>query len=314
MQPIIAVVGSLNMDFVVRVEHLPAPGETVLGRDFQMIPGGKGANQACAAGKAGAGVVQTRMAGRVGYDLFADHLKASLSAAGVDVMFVRASKAQPTGVALIWVDRSGQNSIVVAAGANHQMVASEVESMRPVFRSARLALFQLETPLDTVAAALAVAAEEGARTILDPAPAQRLKRELLERVDILTPNESEASILLGRPVCRVAVSDAPALARDLLKLGPRAVVLKLGEQGCYYSDGSAQVHFAGFVVEAKDTTAAGDTFNGALAVALAEEKPMEDALRFANAAAAISVTRMGAQASIPTRAEIEAFLRERSDS
>ena len=311
MHPIIAVAGSLNMDFVVRVSHLPAPGETVLGRDFQMIPGGKGANQACAAGKAGAAGVRTRMAGRVGYDLFADHLKASLSAAGVDVTFVHATKAQPTGVALIWVDRSGQNSIVVASGANHQMLASEVESMRPVFRGARLALLQLETPLDTVAAALALAAEEGARTILDPAPAQPLKRELLECVDILTPNESEASILLGRPATKVAVSDAPDLARDLLKLGPRAVILKLGEQGCYYSNGAAQFHSAGFAVDAKDATAAGDTFNGALAVALAEDKPMEEALHFANAAAAISVTRIGAQASIPTRKEIETFLRER---
>src|SRR5512138_2277933 len=136
MKPAVVVVGSLNMDFVVDVEHLPAPGETVLGRNFQMIPGGKGANQACAAGRLGGSKVSARMVGRVGYDLFADHLKASLAAAGVDVSAVNATKAQPTGVALIWVDAAGQNSIVVASGANHALHAADVEAMRKVFRGA----------------------------------------------------------------------------------------------------------------------------------------------------------------------------------
>jgi ribokinase len=308
MKPGIVVVGSLNMDFVVRVDHLPAPGETVLGREFQMIPGGKGANQACAAGKLGAGAVATRMVGRVGYDVFADHLKASLAAAGVDVSAVHATRSQPTGVALIWVDQRGQNSIVVASGANHALAAGEINGCRASFRGASLALFQLETPLDAVAAALALARQEGARTILDPAPAQPLPRGLLEQVDILTPNESEACILLGRPVSRVTPAEAPALAADLLKLGPRAVILKLGEQGCCYFDASATIHSPAFPVAAIDTTAAGDTFNAGLAVALAEGRSIEDALRFANAAAAISVTRLGAQASIPSRAEVEAFL------
>ncbi len=304
MNPAIVVVGSLNMDFVVTVEHLPAPGETVLGRNFQMIPGGKGANQACAAGKLGAGVVDTRMVGRVGYDVFADHLKASLAAAGVDVSAVHATRSQPTGVALIWVDKRGQNSIVVASGANHALAASEVNGYRASFRGAAFALFQLETPLDTVAAALALAREEGARTILDPAPAQPLPREILGRVDILTPNESEACILLNRPVRRVTPAEAPALAADLLKLGPKAVVLKLGEQGCCFSDGASTIHCPAFQVRAVDTTAAGDTFNAGLAVALAEGKDITAALCFANAAAAISVTRPGAQASIPSRAEL----------
>src|SRR5436305_9051510 len=201
--PALVVVGSLNMDFVVSVERLPAPGETVLGRDFQMIPGGKGANQACAAGKLSAGGVAVRMIGRVGRDVFADHLKASLSAAGVDVASVHAARSQPTGVALIWVDRAGQNSIVVASGANSALAAADVEAMRRVFGGASHALFQLENPLDTVAAALSLAREEGLATILDPAPAQSLTRELLRQVDILTPNESEALLLLGRPPTRV---------------------------------------------------------------------------------------------------------------
>ena len=305
----IAVVGSLNMDFVVTVERLPSPGETVLGRDFQMIPGGKGANQACAAGKLGAGRITTRMIGRVGYDVFADHLKASLAAAGVDVSGVHATRSQPTGVALIWVERTGQNSIVVASGANLALAAADAEAMRQSFRGASSVLFQLESPLDTVAAALRIAREEGARTILDPAPAQALPRELLAFVDVLTPNETEACILLGRPPLRIAIADAQEFAARLLATGPSTVVLKLGDLGCFYFDGTQRLECEAFDVSPRDATAAGDTFNGALAVALAEDKPIEEALRFANAAAAISVTRFGAQASIPSRSEVDAFLK-----
>jgi len=304
----IVVVGSLNMDFVVAVDRLPAPGETVLGRDFQMIPGGKGANQAYAAAKLAAKSAVVRIVGRVGYDVFADHLKASLSAAGVDVTAVHSTRAHPTGVALIWVEESGQNSIVVASGANHALASSEVEAMRPVFRGASFVLFQLESPLNTVAAALKLARAEGARTMLDPAPAQPLSPDLLASVDILTPNETEALILLGMPPGRVSVSDAPALARLLRERGPGAVVLKLGDQGCFYCDGEIELFSAGFAVNARDTTAAGDTFNAALAVALTEGRDVSGALQFANAAAAISVTRMGAQASAPARAEVDQFL------
>ena len=308
MKPAIVVVGSLNMDFVVRVEHLPAPGETVLGRNFQMFPGGKGANQAVAAAKLGGNSVDVRMIGRVGYDVFADHLKASLSAAGVDVAAVHATRSQATGVALISVDRAGQNSIVVASGANHELAAADVEAMRPVFHGARLALFQLETPLDTVEAALAVAREEGLTTILDPAPAQPLAAGLLERVDILTPNETEALGLLCRAAARVTPAEAVELAEALRRMGPKTVIVKLGDQGCFAHAGLTHDHFPGFPVEVKDTTAAGDTFNAALAVALAEGAVLEHALRFANAAAAISVTRPGAQASAPSRREVDAFL------
>lgn len=307
MSSAIVVLGSLNMDFVVRVEHLPAAGETVLGSDFQMIPGGKGANQACAAGRLAPREMAIRMAGRVGYDVFADHLKASLSAANVDVSYVHATRSQPTGVAHIWVDRDGQNSIVVASGANHAIAPSDIEGMRGAFRGAGFALFQLETPLPCVAAALKIAREEKAQTILDPAPARPLTHDLLGQVDILTPNESEAMMLLGGTASST-VSDPAQVTQSLLAMGPRAVVLKLGARGCWYNDGNAGFHVAGFAVTPVDTTAAGDTFNGALAVALAEGRPMEAALRFANAAAGISVTRMGAQASIPTRKEVDDFL------
>ena len=308
----IVVVGSINMDFVVAVHRLPAPGETVLGRDFQMIPGGKGANQACAAAKLARNSTQVRMVGRVGYDKFGDHLKASLSAAGVDVSAVHATRSCATGVALIPVEASGQNSIVVAPGANHALIATEVESMRAVFRGACLVLFQLESPLDTVSAAMKIARQEGARTILDPAPAVPLSTELLANVDILTPNESESSLLLGLPAGRVSASDAPVHARALRSLGPHAVILKLGDQGCFYSEAGTELLSPAFPVTARDTTAAGDVFNAALAIALAEGRLIVEALRFANAAAAISVTRAGAQASVPSRAEVDEFRAARS--
>jgi ribokinase len=307
MQPHIVVLGSLNMDFVVRVARLPAPGETVLGNNFQMIPGGKGANQACAAGRLGGARILTRMAGRVGYDVFADHLKASLAAAGVDVTYVHATRSQPTGVALIWVDQHGENSIVVASGANHAVAAADIEGLRPAFRGAAFALFQLETPIDAVLAALKLARSEGVKTILDPAPAQALPRDLLEHVDLLTPNESEALGMLGG-TGGATIADPAVTAKALRGLGPKAVILKLGERGCFYDDGFTVLRSPAFRVEPVDTTAAGDTFNGALAVALAEDASIERALRFANAAGGLSVTRAGAQASIPTRKEVDDLL------
>src|SRR5215472_13845148 len=298
MKPAIAVVGSLNMDFVVRTKRLPAGGETALGHGFRMIPGGKGANQAFAAAKLGAASVTVKMAGRVGMDLFGDRLKASLSSAGVDVSAVHASRSQPTGVALIAVDDAGQNQI-------------DVEALRRVVKGASAVLFQLETPLATVAAALKMAREEGARTILDPAPAQGLSRDVLEAVDILTPNEGEACLLLGRKPQRIGMEDAGAVAEALAISGARMVVLKMGDRGCFFRGAGEACHVPAFAVEAVDSTAAGDTFNAALAVALAEGSPIPHALRFASAAAAISVTRMGAQASAPSRAETDRFLEER---
>ena len=306
MKPAIAVFGSLNMDFVVRVDHLPAAGETALGRDFRMIPGGKGANQACAAGRL-ARHCGVRMIGRTGYDLFGDQLKASLAAAGVDVSAVTATRSEATGIATISVDSAGQNSIVVASGANDAIRPADVEGCHAAFRGAHFALFQLETPLEAVAAALRLAREKGARTMLDPAPARALTGEFLRAVDILTPNEGEALALLGRASARVGPAEAREITVALLALGTGSVVLKLGDHGCYYSDGARTLFSPAFAVTAVDSTGAGDTFNGALAVALAEGMPIASALRFANAAAALSVTRAGAQASIPSRAEVDAL-------
>ncbi len=300
------------MDFVVRVDELPAPGVTTLGGDFQMIPGGKGANQACAVGRIGAKTVQSYMIGRVGQDQFGDQLKASLSAAGVDVSAVKAVKTQPTGVALIWVDKRGQNSIVVAPGANFVIDAADVNDHRMVYRGARYALFQLEVPLPVVAAGLSVARQMGARTILDPAPAQSLPADMLSNVDILTPNEQEACLLLGRPVERIQANEYRQVAGALRALGVRSVILKLGSRGALYFDGDVEILQPVFEVDAVDATAAGDIFNGALAVGLAEGKPMQVAIRFAAAAAAISVTRMGAQSSVPLRSEVDEFFKSRA--
>lgn len=295
------------MDFVVQVERLPAPGETALGHDFRMIPGGKGANQACAAGKLSRNT-RVQMVGRVGCDTFAEILRTSLSAAGVDVSSVQSTTAQATGIAEIWVEDSGQNSIIVAGGANAELSPADIAAVHDVYESAAVSLFQLETPLNTVESALRASREAGAMTVLDPAPAQRLPTSLLALVDVLTPNESEACILLGRHPARVGLKEAREMAQALRALGPRAVIVKLGDQGCLYEDGTTEFVALGFKVKAVDTTAAGDTFNAALGVALCENMPIEQALRFANAAAAISVTRLGAQSSAPSRDEVDAFL------
>jgi ribokinase len=305
----IAVAGSLNMDFVVETERLPSPGETVLGRNFATLPGGKGANQACAAGKLAAGM-PVRMLGRVGYDLFADQLRASLAAAGVDVSGVQGTQGVPTGVAIIEVDQAGQNSIVVASGANHAVTAQDCANMKAAFAASRWALFQLELPLAAVRSAMEVARAAGAKTMLDPAPVLTGARELLPLADIVAPNESEALALLGKTGSKVTATEAREVAEAIRKAGAAAVVVKLGEAGCVFTDGARTILSPGFRVTAVDTTAAGDTFAGALAVALSEGKAMPDALRFANAAAALSVTRRGAQASVPARAEVERFLAE----
>jgi ribokinase len=298
----IVVVGSLNMDFVAQVECLPLPGETVAGSGFRTIPGGKGANQACAAGRLGGRV---RMVGRVGDDVFGVQLRESLQASGVDVRSVHATDATPSGVALILVDARGENQIVVAAGANGHLTPQDVEAALSDADAGYL-LLQLETPLETVAAAAAIGRRRGLTVILDPAPARALPAEVLECIDILTPNESEALILLGRRDAAVSLEEASDVARALRALGAGTAILKLGEHGAFLSSASAHRRFAAPRVDVVDVTAAGDTFNGALAVALAEGKRAGDAIGFANAAAALSVTRFGAQASIPSRADVDA--------
>jgi ribokinase len=307
MSKAIVVVGSLNMDFVVQVEKLPGRGETMRGEGFQMLPGGKGANQACAVARLGG---RCKMIGRVGNDIFGEQLRSNLELAGVDTNSVWRTVGEATGVALISVETGGQNQIVVAPGANGSLRPRDVEAAADVFRGGYL-LLQLESPVETIKEAVALGRARGMLTILDPAPAQPLPPTLLDGVGLLTPNESEARLLLGQQTSSVSLEEASEVAQRLLGLGPKCVVLKLGEKGAWLADGSRSLHFPAWPVEAVDATAAGDTFNGALAVALAEGNPLELAIPFANCAAALSVTRLGAQASIPSRAEVEALFATR---
>jgi ribokinase len=303
MKPIV-VVGSSNTDMVIRVPHIPRAGETLLGGEFLTAAGGKGANQAVGAARSGGKVA---LIARVGRDVFGDQAIASLRRDGIDVSRVFRDKLTPSGVALIFVAKDGENSIAVAGGANEKLSPADVKKATRVIRSAAWLVAQLETPLATVTAAVDAAVKAGVPVILNPAPARRLPNSLLKRISVLTPNETEAELLTG-----IKVTDASAAAKACSKLrsrGVRTVILTLGSRGAFLADADGQRLVPGFKVKTVDSTAAGDIFNGALAVALAEGKTVLDAVRFANAAAALSVTRMGAQPSAPIRADIEKFLR-----
>lgn len=301
----IYAVGSLNIDLVIQMERLARPGETLSGSDLVLIPGGKGANQACAAAKLGG---KTTMIGQVGSDAFADPLLSSLRSAGVDTSGVSRVDCS-TGAACISVLPSGENAIVISPGANARVTPEFALSRLQNLGAGDIVLLQLEIPIATVQAVAAHARQRGATAILDPAPARPLSSELLTQITYLTPNESEAWQLLGRSGSSIQNEvEAHEVATQLRTLGPASVILKLGARGCYLATESFVGPVSGFAVDAVDTTAAGDTFNGAFAVALSEGLPLVEAARFANAAAAISVTRLGAQSSIPDRAEAAVFL------
>jgi ribokinase len=302
----IFVAGSLNIDLVVRMDRLPRAGETLSGGDLMLFPGGKGANQVCAAARVGG---RATMIGQIGTDPFGGHLLDSLRAAGVDTAGVGTSSSA-TGAACISVLPTGENAIVISPGANATVTPEIALPRLAALEPGDLLLLQLEIPLAAVDAVLAYAAARGAVSMLDPAPAQPLSPELLRKVSYLTPNQSEAALLLNRPDAEIADFDqAREAASQLMELGVKAVVLKLGHMGCFVAADGFCGGIPGFTVNAVDTTAAGDTFNGAFAVGLAEGMPIPMAAHFANAAAALSVTRLGAQSSIPNRDEVMAFLK-----
>jgi ribokinase len=302
--PHILVVGSSNTDMIIKLDRIPRPGETILGGAFVTAAGGKGANQAVGAARAGG---QVTFIARVGHDMFGDQAVAGFIRDGINVNHVVRDKTNPSGVALIFVAKDGENSIAVAGGANAKLSPADVRKAKAAFAAASVLVMQLETPLETVQAAADFAAKAGVRVILNPAPAQPLPDKLLKCVSILTPNETEAELLTGIAVTDTAT--AAVAAAKLRALGVQTVIITLGARGAFVATESGQQLVPGFKVKAVDTTAAGDIFNGALAVALAEGKPLKQAVRFANAAAAISVTRLGAQPSAPTRREIERFMK-----
>ena len=303
VKPTILVVGSSNTDLIIKAARIPKPGETILGGEFARAAGGKGANQAVAAARAGGDVT---FIARVGRDANGDAARAGFAADGINVKSVIRDPSRPSGVALILVDQHGENSIAVASGANDKLSPADVRRAKPAFRRAQIVLLQLETPLPTVVASAELAAAAGVRVVLNPAPAWPLPAQLLKRIYLLTPNESEAELLTG-----VAVTDeatATRAADNLLARGVENVIITLGARGAFVAGKNLRQFIPGFKVRAVDATGAGDIFNGALVVALAEGRSLLEAASFASAAAAISVTRFGAQPSVPMRREIEAML------
>ncbi len=296
----IVVIGSSNTDMVIKTTNLPQPGETMLGGDFFMNAGGKGANQAVAAARLGGKII---FFAKVGNDVFGEQAKALFKNEGIDPSFILTDNRFPSGVALITVDQKGENCIVVAPGANNALSAGDLEQQKMVIEKASVILVQLEIPRETVEYVTKTAAETGIRIVLNPAPACQLTDELLARINIITPNQKEAEMLTGIKVSDNKSAQAAALA--LNQKGIQTVIITLGSAGALLFHENAFTNIKAPVVKPVDTTAAGDVFNGALVVALSEGMSMINAVQFACKAAAISVTRLGAQASAPYRKELE---------
>jgi len=299
----IVVIGSSNTDMIIRGPRIPRPGETILGGSFSTSAGGKGANQAVAAARAGGEVT---FIARLGDDILGTQALEGYRSDGINVEHVSLDPEEPTGVALIVVDDQGENSISVASGANMSLSCDLIDDAHKTIKSAEILLMQLETPLESVVWAAQLANSAGVRVILNPAPAQILTDDLLKMLDVITPNESEAEILTGIAV--TDVDSAEKAARCLLDRGVDSVIITLGKKGALVSTSEYTELVPGFQLETVDTTAAGDVFNGTLCVTLANGKSLLEATRFANAAAALSVTKLGAQRSIPNAQEISTFL------
>ena len=304
LKPIV-VIGSINLDLVARAHHIPRPGETIIGSDFQTFYGGKGANQAVAAAKLGH---PTYMVGNVGDDSFGPELRQALRDVGVKIDAIKTVPGS-SGVALITIGAGGDNNIVVVPGANALLTPEQLEEAAPLLRQAGFILAQLEIPLETVEYLGEFAANNGIPLMLDPAPARDLPRDLLKTVNWLTPNESETEILVKADVRGDDPGSTSAAAKQLLASGPQHVLLKLGANGCLIAErDKPQQTIPAFPIKAVDSTAAGDAFNAAFAVGLLRGESASESARFACAVAAISVSRHGAQPSMPTLEEVEEFL------
>ena len=301
----LVVLGSINADHILNLESFPAPGETLMGSQYQVAFGGKGANQAVAAGRSGAKIAFIACTGD---DDTGERVRKQLASDNIDIAPVSVIAGESTGVALIFVNGEGENVIGIHAGANSALTVDLVEAQRERIANASALLMQLESPIESVLAAARIARENQTLVALNPAPARELSDELLSLLDIITPNETEAEKLTGIRVDNEA--DAAKAAKVLHDKGIKTVLITLGSRGVWASVNGEGSRIPGFTVQAIDTIAAGDTFNGALVTALLEEKPLAEAIRFAHAAAAIAVTRKGAQPSVPWREEIDEFLRQ----
>lgn len=299
----VCVIGSINVDLVTSVDDFPKPGETIIGNEFRIYPGGKGANQAVAAGRLGADV---EMIAKVGDDVFGNQMLDTLKANNVGVDNVMVQSGVSTGVACIQVAKSSQNSIVISYGANAEVAEVYLDMSREVIEKSDIVMLQLEVPLKTVAWAVKYASESGKFIILDPAPAQKLDDEILKNIDIITPNETEIQTLTDVKIR--SEEDILTASRELLHRGVKAVINKAGEKGAYLITDSKFIRFPTYEVRAVDTTAAGDSFNAGLAVSLAAGKTLEESIVFANIVAAISTTKFGAQSAMPTLEECNEFL------
>ncbi|MDA3979666.1 ribokinase [Gallibacterium sp. AGMB14963] len=299
----LTVLGSINADHVIQVPHFPQPGETLAGENYHIVFGGKGANQAVAAARLGANV---NFIACIGSDDIGQQMKNSFQQQGINVETITTIPQQTTGIAMIQVASNGENSIVISAGANAHLTPEIVDKFKQQIINSDALLMQLETPLEAIIHATQIAKQAGKHTILNPAPAKPLPDELLSLLTMITPNETEAEVLTGVKV--VDEQSAAQAAAVFHQKGVAIVLITLGAKGVFISHNQLQKIIPGFRVQAKDTTAAGDTFNGALMTALLEQKSLEEAIQFAHAAAAISVTRFGAQSSIPTREETLDFL------
>ncbi|HET9824672.1 MAG TPA: ribokinase [Chitinophagaceae bacterium] len=298
----IVVVGSTNTDMVIKASHLPQPGETILGGTFFMSAGGKGANQAVAVARLGGTV---SFISKTGYDIFGKQSIELFEKEGIDTTFVVRDKIEPSGVALITVDDKGENCIVVAAGANAALNCTDIDEAKDKIENASLLLMQLEVPIETVEYVATIAKEKGIKLILNPAPAAKLSDELLKKISIITPNQKETEMLTGIKVIDQASAKLAAIV--LRDKGIETVIITMGAAGAFLLHQDNYEMIPGHKVKVVDTTAAGDVFNGALGVAICEGKTVRDAVAFACKAAAISVSRLGAQASAPHRSEVESF-------
>jgi ribokinase len=298
----ILVIGSLNMDLVTVTNRMPIVGETIIGKRFDQIPGGKGANQAASMARLNGDIT---MIGRVGEDLFGEALIESLKSDGVNVKYIKKDKELSTGIATITVDDDGNNSIIVIPGANYGVGRYDIDENINLFNESKIVLSQLEIPIDTVEYSMKIAKEKDNYTILNPAPAKELSDDLIKNIDLLTPNETELEIISGIKINNF--DDVIRASKLLIDKGVKELIVTLGREGSLYINKNSEKKFNAYKVNAVDTTAAGDSFNGGIAVSIMEGKSMYEAIDFASKVGALTVTREGAQSSLPYRDDVDNF-------